>query len=256
MPLGYAAIAYLYEAYALEFKASLNAGRIGRYIYGHERMWQYQRVRLVELIEFAGNTQPIRQRVFDLKGKQVLEEGAVDGRFTLVRSAPIVIAGNPVASIELETSLDPLIRNALWVALFSGLLGFAAYFAVRLFPLRVLDRTIGDLEQRNMRFDAALTNMPHGLCMFDVDRRLVVCNQRYAEMYALPPELTRPGTPLQAILDFRRSIGNAPLDRRSYLAVTSEVVAKAVARTFRAELEDGRIVGVSHNPMPDRPLLP
>ena len=28
------------------------------------------------------------------------------------------------------------------------------------------------------RFDTALNNMPHGLCMFDADRRIAVANKR------------------------------------------------------------------------------
>ena len=51
------------------------------------------------------------------------------------------------------------------------------------------------LEQTNLRFSAALENMTHGLCMFDVGQALLVCNQRYAELYRLPPELLKIGTP-------------------------------------------------------------
>ena len=51
-----------------------------------------------------------------------------------------------------------------------------------------------ELARQNLQFDTALNNMTHGLCMFDGERRLIVCNRRYAEMYELPPELARPGT--------------------------------------------------------------
>ena len=44
-----------------------------------------------------------------------------------------------------------------------------------------------------MRFNAAVENMSQGLCMFDRDARLVVCNELYARMYRLPDELRRPG---------------------------------------------------------------
>ena len=37
------------------------------------------------------------------------------------------------------------------------------------------------LAEQNERFDAALTNMPHGLCMFEPDKRLILCNAAYAE---------------------------------------------------------------------------
>jgi diguanylate cyclase (GGDEF)-like protein/PAS domain S-box-containing protein len=50
-----------------------------------------------------------------------------------------------------------------------------------------------DLAEQNMRFNAAVENMSQGLCMFDKDARLVVCNDLYAKMYRLPAELLKPG---------------------------------------------------------------
>src|ERR1700685_2713268 len=47
---------------------------------------------------------------------------------------------------------------------------------------------------------AALNNMTQGLCMFDGTARLVLCNDRYLEMYALRPQLRPPGTPLARLL--------------------------------------------------------
>ncbi len=37
----------------------------------------------------------------------------------------------------------------------------------------------------NRRMRVAINNMSQGLCMFDGNERLVVCNQRYMEMYKL-----------------------------------------------------------------------
>ena len=59
------------------------------------------------------------------------------------------------------------------------------------------------LEQINMRFNTALENMTHGLCMFDGNKRLVICNDRYASLYRLPPELLKAGTTHQAIIGHR-----------------------------------------------------
>jgi PAS domain-containing protein len=56
------------------------------------------------------------------------------------------------------------------------------------------------LERINMHFDAALSNMTQGLCMFDGDKRLVVWNERYAQLYQLPPDLLKVGTPHEAII--------------------------------------------------------
>ena len=51
-----------------------------------------------------------------------------------------------------------------------------------------------DLAEQNMRFNAAVQNMSQGLCMFDKETRLVVCNELFAKMYRLPAELLKPGT--------------------------------------------------------------
>ncbi|MGC1573296.1 MAG: PAS-domain containing protein, partial [Pseudolabrys sp.] len=37
----------------------------------------------------------------------------------------------------------------------------------------------------NLRMRVAINNMSQGLCMFDGNERLVICNQRYMEMYHL-----------------------------------------------------------------------
>ena len=39
--------------------------------------------------------------------------------------------------------------------------------------------------------------------MYDGDHRLIVCNNRYREMYDLLPEQVRPGTTLRAVLEAR-----------------------------------------------------
>src|SRR5262249_32763490 len=42
-------------------------------------------------------------------------------------------------------------------------------------------------------FGTALHNMSQGLCMFDADANLVVCNDRYIEMYGLSRDIVEPG---------------------------------------------------------------
>ncbi|WP_158812771.1 bifunctional diguanylate cyclase/phosphodiesterase [Methylocapsa sp. S129] len=105
------------------------------------------------------------------------------------------------------------------------------------------------LAEQNERFDAALTNIPHGVCMFDADKRLILCNAGYRELYALPPELTLAGTPLQRILDYRAAIGNAPIEMATYFDVADEANAAGGARSTRVPLRDGRTVRIAHNPM-------
>ena len=50
-----------------------------------------------------------------------------------------------------------------------------------------------ELRKQNLQFDAAINNMSHALVMFDADARLMICNDRYRDMYHLPEELLQPG---------------------------------------------------------------
>jgi diguanylate cyclase (GGDEF)-like protein len=105
------------------------------------------------------------------------------------------------------------------------------------------------LAEQNDRFDAALTNIPHGVCMFDADKRLILCNAAYIALYALPHELTLAGTPLQVILDYRTSSGSAPVEMASYVDLVDEAKIAATTQSTRAALQDGRTIHISHNPM-------
>src|SRR5262249_30338361 len=56
------------------------------------------------------------------------------------------------------------------------------------------------LAAQNLRFDAALMNMSHGLCMLDAGRRLVVHNSRLCELYDIRPGALKPGMTVAEIL--------------------------------------------------------
>ena len=44
----------------------------------------------------------------------------------------------------------------------------------------------------------AINNMSQGLCMFDGNERLVVCNRRYMQMYNLSADIVTPGSTLHS----------------------------------------------------------
>jgi diguanylate cyclase (GGDEF)-like protein len=110
-----------------------------------------------------------------------------------------------------------------------------------------------DLRIQNLRFDMALANMGEGLCMFDAQKRLVVCNSRYATMYALPPELVKAGTPHHDIITHR--VVNGILKGEASLGAADRMLAALHAVPDDApssridELTDGRLINVKRQPM-------
>ena len=57
------------------------------------------------------------------------------------------------------------------------------------------------------RFDTALNNMPHGLCMVDAKGQVVVCNRRLRELFSLPENITRRRLPVRALVEESSAAG-------------------------------------------------
>ena len=60
---------------------------------------------------------------------------------------------------------------------------------------------------QNRRLSNAIDNMSQGLVMFDGQRRIVVVNSRYIEMYGLSPRIVRPGCTLRELIQHRKDTG-------------------------------------------------
>ena len=109
-----------------------------------------------------------------------------------------------------------------------------------------------ELEIQNFRFETALNNMRQGLCMYDRDRRLVVSNRRYAEMYKLRPDDVKPGMTLDEIIRQRVEAGNAPLEgNNAFVDKRVALVGDDEACAFDIEMSDGRIILIQHSPCRD-----
>ncbi len=99
--------------------------------------------------------------------------------------------------------------------------------------------------------------MVRGLSMFDADQRLIVCNQSYRQMYGLPEELTRPGTPLSEIVRFhvRQETGRDGAEETAkqakWLAQHLAKLAKGISFSHIQNLNDGRKFLVTYQPLAD-----
>ncbi|OWV75520.1 diguanylate cyclase [Rhizobium sp. R634] len=57
------------------------------------------------------------------------------------------------------------------------------------------------IEEVTRNLDVALENMGQGICMFDRNERLVLCNKRYLEIFRFPEGSVRPGMAYREIVD-------------------------------------------------------
>ena len=62
--------------------------------------------------------------------------------------------------------------------------------------------SVDALAETNRNLDLALANMLQGLCLFDRRARIVLCNERFAEILAIPVHVAIPGTRLNLLLAY------------------------------------------------------
>ncbi len=104
----------------------------------------------------------------------------------------------------------------------------------------------------NFQFDTAINNMSQGLCFFDADHKLIVCNERFLELYDIPSGKVGPGTPLTDIVDLRYEAGSSPaMSRDEYVRWRTNVAVTNEAKDSIVELKNGKTFKIRHRPMPD-----
>ncbi|MER8517379.1 EAL domain-containing protein [Mesorhizobium sp. M1060] len=111
-------------------------------------------------------------------------------------------------------------------------------------------RQIADeLRHQNERFSAAVENMSHGLCMFDADERMIICNGNYISIFSLDAKIVRPGIAFLDILKHSVDIGVASQSAEDLYAIRKPYIERAQASTYEEILSDGRIVSITHRPL-------
>ena len=107
-----------------------------------------------------------------------------------------------------------------------------------------------ELAKQNFRFDTALANMSHGLCMFDTTHRLAVWNRRFCEIYKLPPEVLSSGITIRKLIELIAARGNYPDETVNDIVAEIEARMQSGALTHsRRLLPDGRMIALSYQPV-------
>jgi diguanylate cyclase (GGDEF)-like protein len=116
---------------------------------------------------------------------------------------------------------------------------------------RAIEASQKQLAEQNFLLDKAINNMTQGLIMFDATARIIVCNQRYVDMYGMSSEIVKPGCTLRRLLDHRIALGNWNEDPDQYSEKLLTTIAKGKNLSIPTELSDGRTIIILNRPMGD-----
>ena len=118
-----------------------------------------------------------------------------DGRWLQIKEHPIPSGGVVGIRTDITTMKRTLSELALANRRVSG-----AMSELKLQHDVLIERDAA-LRSQNMLFDAALNNMSQGLLMVDADGRLIVCNQRFLDMFRIGDQQASRGTTVAGVLD-------------------------------------------------------
>jgi diguanylate cyclase (GGDEF)-like protein/PAS domain S-box-containing protein len=106
------------------------------------------------------------------------------------------------------------------------------------------------LELQKQQLDTALNNMTQGLVLYDGDKRLVLCNQRFIDMFGLSPDIVKPGTPSIDIMRHRHATGSFDGDPEAFHDEIQRRVAEGVVTTSIVSSKNGRTFQIVNQPLP------
>lgn len=113
-----------------------------------------------------------------------------------------------------------------------------------------IERISGALTKTNDHFNEALNNMIQGLCMFDSEQKLILCNTRYLEMYGFSDKVVKPGIAIADIMRYSISLGNyRDEDAQAALNMRHDRSRLKKRTTIKQYLRDGRVIAVMNEPM-------
>jgi methyl-accepting chemotaxis protein len=95
----------------------------------------------------------------------------------------------------------------------------------------------------------ALDNMTQGVVMFDSNERLVVCNDRFIEMYGLARDVVRPGCTLLDVISNRKTSGSLAIDPEQYRAEILATIRQGKTMSRVVETPDKRAISVVNRPI-------
>jgi methyl-accepting chemotaxis protein len=96
----------------------------------------------------------------------------------------------------------------------------------------------------------AVDNMSQGLNVFDAQGRITLLNRRYLDMYKLSPDIVKPGTTLQQLLNARKETGLFSGDVEPYCRKIIDEMKQGTAMSHYVQASDGRIVLAKNQPLP------
>lgn len=165
-----------------------------------------------------------------------------------LRNYPIVL----IATTTVSSALADWRDQTRFLIFAAGLSSFVVAVLLLLI-VRQLSRQHRRVQRRlaleKHRLDTAVNNMDQGLLLFDASQKLVICNDRYIEMYGLSRDVIKPGCSFRDVVAHRKQAGSFGGDVDEYCdRIMRDLLP---GRVMVTETPDGRSIQMTFQPVED-----
>ena len=194
-----------------------------------------------------------QRQVFALAHLTSRATSPIDGQDRLISSR--MLTNFPIVIIATTTTAAALAdwREQMRILVAVASASAVAIALLLLLVVRKLSQQHRLSQQRltleKQRLDKAVNNMTQGLLLFDKSQRLVVCNQRYLEMYGLSPDIIKPGCTFREVVTHRKATGSFTGDVDKYVARVLHDIP--LRNSMVVDTSDGRSILIVNEPLAD-----
>jgi diguanylate cyclase (GGDEF)-like protein len=107
------------------------------------------------------------------------------------------------------------------------------------------------LSLQHHRLGIAVNNMTQGLLLFDSSQRLIICNQRYIDMFRMSTEVVKPGCSFRNLIAQRKNDGSFSGDIDEYCSSVRRNVKLGKVTLNVVQNPDGRSIQIVNQPLED-----
>jgi hypothetical protein len=139
LPLGYFAVSYQHLAGSLEAEAEMTSSLVTELINANPELWLYEQLRLEELLtrRMQDNHAETR-RILDRNNRVIAERATLLRPPLMTSRFNLMDSGVTIGTIEISSSLFPLLLRCGLTALFGLSCGVVIFVTMRVLPLRAV----------------------------------------------------------------------------------------------------------------------
>jgi diguanylate cyclase (GGDEF)-like protein len=194
-----------------------------------------------------------QQQVFEQAHTTSRLTSPIDGQDRVISSRaltkfPIVIVATTTTSAALADW-----REQIAILIAVAALSVLAIAALLFLVVRKLSQQHRTSQQQltleKQRLDTAVNNMTQGLLLFGSSQRLIICNNRYLDMYGLSAAVVKPGCSFRDVITHRRDTGSFTGDVDHYVGRVLRDIG--LRNSMVITTPDGRSIQVINEPLAD-----